>query len=280
MNCKSQILLYRSFKKYTPDKHKFTVLLECLPEERLIWERIFGDLYRSLNDFGGLNNSLPKTNDKPQIFSKAFRNKVSSTLKKMYKNNPDLLKQMSDKKKKFLKDNPDFIKKITEKGNITRQTPEYRKNRSDIAKKYANTPERRKFQSEFMKNRFNNPEERKAQSERTKKYVSNPEVRKRLSEQSKKQFENIEVRKQFSDRTKKYFIENPDAAKRHGELMKKRFKENPDKVNCAKKVINTETSEIFYSIKKAAASIGISKSSLSMKLNGITKINDTPFKFL
>jgi hypothetical protein len=48
--------------------------------------------------------------------------------------------------------------------------------------------------------------------------------------------------------------------------------------NC-KKIINTETGEVFKSVEEAANSIGISRVALSLKLTGKTK-NKTNLNYL
>ena len=50
--------------------------------------------------------------------------------------------------------------------------------------------------------------------------------------------------------------------------------------NRKKKVINTETGEIFVSIKAAAESIGMEVCNLSNRLNGLNKKNDTNLIYL
>jgi group I intron endonuclease len=76
-HAKKQVLLFRSFEKYGFKNHSFEILCECNPEERLIKEREFGDIFKSSSDFGGLNLVLPKNEDKPAIYSKELREKFS-----------------------------------------------------------------------------------------------------------------------------------------------------------------------------------------------------------
>lgn len=67
---RNQWLLKRSFEKYGVDNHTFEIIEECEPNDRLNRECYYGNLYKSLSDFGGLNLALPKSNDIPRCYSK------------------------------------------------------------------------------------------------------------------------------------------------------------------------------------------------------------------
>lgn len=276
LGCKSQPLLFRSFEKYGVEAHRFIILYECFPDERLKLERIFGDLYLSLFDFGGLNNHLPTCDERPQVFSKEMRKNISITLVDYFSVDENR-KRSSIRFKKFIKENPETFKEMQEKSRVARMTDASRIKRKAIAIKNSNNPEWRSRHSSYMKKRFSDPEEIRLQSERTKRYMSLPEVRERNRKNGVMRFENIDNRKNASEKTRNFFKNNPDAGKRHSEFMKELYKSKI--ANCSKSVLNNLTGEIFSSIKKAADSIGMNNATLSDNLNGRTKINNTPFIF-
>lgn len=276
LDCQSQILLYRSLKKYGPSLHEYRVIYRCNEEERLIWERIFGDLYLSLFDFGGLNNSLPGYEEKPQVLSEMMKCKISDTLREHFKN-PENRKKLSDRRLKYIKENPEKIKESQEKSKVSLRKPEYRTKRSVIAKEIANRPEIRKLQSESVKKRFEDPEERRTQSERTKRHMNLPESIERNRNAGIKRFESIEKMVEARERAILVHINNPSIAKEHSERMKKHYN-GGSPVN-AKSVINKCTGEVFGSIKKAADSVGMKQSTLALILSGVTKTNNTAFLY-
>lgn len=174
LNCDRQKLLYNSLKKYTPGKHSFSILFKCSESDMFDWERIFGDLYLSLQKYGGLNLSLPKSGDRPYEISDETRIKLSENAKKFYEENPESISRFKEGAKRFRANHPDKVKQIQDKATQALRTPEYRSKRSIIAKEISSRPEIRKASSDRMKKRFEDPEERKAQSERTKKFMAVP----------------------------------------------------------------------------------------------------------
>ena len=97
MYCTLQPRLYRSFKKYGVDKHKFEIICQCSIEELNEMERFYQDAFCSTNE-NGLNCILTKTNDrngehtietkikigisnKGRIVSAETRSKISATSK-------------------------------------------------------------------------------------------------------------------------------------------------------------------------------------------------------
>lgn len=76
-NAPKQILLHRSFLKHGFDNHKFEIIHECSPSIRLDMERYYGEINKSLSDFGGLNLMLPKIGDKPASYSAELRAKFA-----------------------------------------------------------------------------------------------------------------------------------------------------------------------------------------------------------
>lgn len=78
---KSQWLLRRSFDKYGLENHKFEIIEICDFENKLKRERYYGDLFKSMSDYGGLNLILPSYDDVPAIYSSETRNKLSQNAK-------------------------------------------------------------------------------------------------------------------------------------------------------------------------------------------------------
>lgn len=79
---KSQWLLKRSFDKYGIENHKFEIIEQCKEDEKFFKESYYGNLYKSLSDFGGLNLVLPKSDKIPYTYSNEIRNKMSEIAKK------------------------------------------------------------------------------------------------------------------------------------------------------------------------------------------------------
>jgi len=79
-NCKTQPLLFNSFKKYGSDTHIFEILEECSIDELNLKERHYQDYYNVLNN-NGLNCKLTTTYDKSGKNSLESNIKRSQTLK-------------------------------------------------------------------------------------------------------------------------------------------------------------------------------------------------------
>jgi group I intron endonuclease len=76
-DCKNQIKLYRSLKKYGFSSHIFEVLEECTIDELNKKERYWQDFYNVLEE--GLNCKLTKTEDKSGLMSKELRDRLSKS---------------------------------------------------------------------------------------------------------------------------------------------------------------------------------------------------------
>lgn len=99
-----QWVLKRSFEKYGIQNHKFEILEECNPEIRLKRESFYGNLYKSLIDFGGLNLMLPKCDDVPYSYSKIIRLKIAKS-KIGTKASDNTKKKQSETRIKYLQNN-------------------------------------------------------------------------------------------------------------------------------------------------------------------------------
>ena len=93
----TQVKLIRSLKKYGIDNHSFEVIEECSFENLNIRERYWQEFYDVIGK-NGLNCILTKTNEKPCVFSKETRDKISKSHK-------------GKKKKPFTKEH---LKKLSE----------------------------------------------------------------------------------------------------------------------------------------------------------------------
>lgn len=83
---KTQYRLYSSIQKYGYENHIFEIIEQCEIEDLNIRERYWQDFYDVLSR-KGLNCSLVSTKDKPRVFSKEVREKISKSqlgVKKTY----------------------------------------------------------------------------------------------------------------------------------------------------------------------------------------------------
>jgi len=85
-NCKEQIKLYHSLKKYGYSNHTFEIVEECEVEELNIRERYWQDFYNVLEE--GLNLRLTETFDRSGKLSEEIREKMSK-IRKEYNQTPE-----------------------------------------------------------------------------------------------------------------------------------------------------------------------------------------------
>lgn len=76
LDCKCQLKLFYSFKKYGLERHKLEVIHVCDKEDLFKLERYYGDLYNVLSD-KGLNLSLPGYDERKGLISEESRKKRS-----------------------------------------------------------------------------------------------------------------------------------------------------------------------------------------------------------
>lgn len=72
LNCKSQILLYNSLKKYGVDKHVFEIVCECSPLDLISLEQDYIYLFDCENSKHGLNSTF---NVKAELIRKEIKHK-------------------------------------------------------------------------------------------------------------------------------------------------------------------------------------------------------------
>lgn len=141
-SCSRQSAILASLKKYGYENHQFTILFRCKREDRLFWERVFGDMYLALADFpNGLNLTLPSYNEVPQARSLEFRQRVSEIQKKRFEDKSQRENTAITTRKGFT----DEVKQKMSKLHKARyQDPALCQHRSEVRKKYyANNPDAR-----------------------------------------------------------------------------------------------------------------------------------------
>ena len=80
LNCKGQVKLYNSLKKYGWENHIFEILEECDLHSLYVKERYYGDLFNVLSD-KGLNLILPNNGEIKKGVSDETRKKMSESKK-------------------------------------------------------------------------------------------------------------------------------------------------------------------------------------------------------
>ena len=107
LSCKSQTIIYNSFKKYGVDNHQFDIVEECpielLNERERYWQDYYNVIYKN-----GLNCLLTKTTDKSGKLSK-------ETIDKIKENRKGIPSKFKDSKSRNLKISKSLIgKKLSE----------------------------------------------------------------------------------------------------------------------------------------------------------------------
>jgi hypothetical protein len=155
-------------------------------------------------------------------------------------------------------------------------------------KKKVYSEETRKKQSESMKGKKHSEETRKKMSENNAK----ANLGKKHSEETKQNLRIINLGKKTSEETRKKISEaitggnhpnfgkklSDDTKQKMSETIKKKYESgymNPR----SKKVINTETGEIYNTATEMCEIIGLNRSTMGRKLSGYSK-NNTPFRYL
>lgn len=103
-NTKTQIKLYRSFKKYGIKNHTFEIIEECDEKELNNRERHYQDLY-NVTSRKGLNCKLTKSDDKSGFTPQAIKDKISKSNKGRKVSNETKLKMSESGKIKIFTEN-------------------------------------------------------------------------------------------------------------------------------------------------------------------------------
>lgn len=134
LNCKKQIKLHNSFKKYGVKEHQFDIIEYCEVEQLNCSERFWQDIFDVLGKLG-LNCVLQECGEKRKIYTEELKKKISESNKGLQnitgKNNPmwgkkhseeTLLKMSEIKKGKYVgENNPMYGKEGGMKGKTHTQ---------------------------------------------------------------------------------------------------------------------------------------------------------------
>lgn len=276
-SCKSQSAILASLKKYRPENHIIKMLFYCEEKELFFWERIFGDIYLASANFkNGLNISLPGYGDVPEVRTEEFKRRVSQIQKKRFEN-PEERRRIGEKSKAAYSD-PALRKRQSEKLKEIYKNPELRKNRSRLQKEYFSSSEARESARQKTINYFkNNPDKIEVQQSGLKKYyIENPTVRKERMDNLYKN--NPNLGKEHSIKLIEYYNNNPHARKLASEKTKIQFAD-PFAHPAGKRIINTETGEIYGNLNFVAKQINVPRQTLRNWLKGVVK-NKTSFKYV
>lgn len=274
LSCSRQSAIYASLKKYGYDKHVFSILIYCEEIDLLFWERCFGDIYLSSADFPkGLNLILPGYNEMPQMRTKETNDRVSKTQIERFKNPEERQKTSIATKAGFTRE---VKEKMSSYWKERCNTDEFRKMVSERQKKYFSSPEaRKKARIKTVEYFIKNPNATEVQlSGINKYYKDNPNAR---SERQLKRFkDNPQLGKEHSIKMKAHYEKNPTARKLVSERTTKWLNENHPR---ARKVINTETGEIFKSVVQVSNKTGVARQTVRNWLENISP-NPTPYKYI
>lgn len=149
LNCKAQIKLYNSLKKYGAERHKFEILHQCEPEKLNELEIYYIELFQCFNSEYGLNLRSGGSNG---VCSEETRSKMSKVAKgKVFSEEH---RQKISKAKKGVKHKPhseETLRKIGEGNKGKKYTEESRRKMSESQKGKRRSEETRKKISESQK---------------------------------------------------------------------------------------------------------------------------------
>jgi len=149
-NCKGQIKIYRSIIKYGWDKHEFKVIKECEYTSLNELEAYYILLFDSTNRDIGMN--LKTGGAKPKLCQESI-DKMATTLRKRYIDNPELKNKMSEmgaksaEKTRGVKKSREHIDKILRtkaiNGTMASKPSTISKMAETVRKKFSENPEMR-----------------------------------------------------------------------------------------------------------------------------------------
>lgn len=171
LDCKSQVRIYRSLKKYGFDNHVFEIIEECDISELNVRERYWQEYYDVLNE-NGLNCCYAETINSPKVFSDKMIENIKNGLIGKVKKGSDHYrygKKLTEEQKQFLskvnkgrKQPQSFIDRMTGSNN-----PNYLKPLPDWHKKRLS-----ELQKERFKDKSNHPFTGRRHSESAKQKMS------------------------------------------------------------------------------------------------------------
>lgn len=150
LDCKGQVLLYRSLKKYGVENHKFEVIATCSEDELDELERYYQELYNVINPNIGLNCCLVKAGTRSKLYNKETREKIR--LANIGKTHTEETKQKLREINLGKKLSEETKKKISE-GNKGKVQAEETKLKLSELRKGKNNPMYGKKMSEGAKNK-------------------------------------------------------------------------------------------------------------------------------
>jgi hypothetical protein len=249
--------------------------MECAFEDLKYFESCFQEIYIVVEN--GLNCKYTGRDDIKGRVSEETKLKMSNTKKKLFENgeiitwhkgktgvySEEIIKKFSYAKKRLYENG--YISPLKGRG-VSDEQKEYLKN-LNIGRKASE--ETKQKMSEKRKGRKVSEETKIKIGEKNKGKNPSEESRKKMSEAQKKRFANGQI--------------HPMGGKTHSEETRKKLSENHwSKKDTyispqGKKVINTETKEVYNSAAECERKTGYKK--LQSKLSGSRK-NNTPFKYL
>lgn len=241
-DCKNQVKLYHSLKKYGFESHKFEILCECKELELNEKERFYQELYNSTSE-NGLNLRLTTTKDKSGKLSDETKLKMSLSHKG---------KECSEKEKIRLRTmnigRKDSLETRLKKslGNMGRQSP--------ILNKKASEETKQKMRENAC--RFWLGKQRDS------------ETNCKISEKLKGRKLSKEVKEKMSINNSKYWL-GKKLSKEHKEKLS--LKKIGCKSNSCRILIDINTGVFYESIEEASLLYGIKRSTLVMQLRGYNK---------
>jgi|688.fasta_scaffold204657_4 group I intron endonuclease len=249
LDCKNQIRLYNSLKKYGFNNHRFEIILECNINELNDKERYYQDLYLAIEK-NGLNCKLTKSNDKSGLLSEETKIKIGLSNKGRI---------VSDKQKARLK-NINLGKKHSEETKLKMSL-------SRIGRKGA------------MLNKKHSISTKIKMSENNAKFWSG----KKRSEETKNKISKKLLGNIFSESTIKKMIDNNSKfwlGKNFSEEHKKNLSlaKNGKKSNRSMIIIDISNGVFYESLREASLIYNIKETTLCMQLKGNNK-NKTNLRY-
>lgn len=249
INCKNQIILYRSLKKYGFEKHKFQILCECEILELNDKERYYQDLYSAIS-VSGLNCKLTKSGDRNGALSDETKLKISI-----------------GNKGKVISDEQRLRLKTLNLGRKHSAETKLKMSLSRIGKKGAML---NKSHSEETKIKMSNNSTKfwlgKKRNIETKEKISNKLIGSIISK---------ETRAKMSQNSPKFWL-GKELSKQHKNKLSlaKKGKES----NCSKIIIDISNGVFYKSVREASLVYNIKETTLCMQLKGINK-NKTNLRY-
>jgi len=209
-NCKEQIKLYNSLKKYGFENHKFEVLIECSVEELNNWERFYQDFY--INEgFEILNLKITGTDDKNGYLSEEYKQKISESM--IGEKNHFYGKNHSDETKKKISEarngsevSEEVKKKISASHKGKPKSEEHKRKLSEAKKGQKLSEETKKKISESLKGE-NSPNYGKEFSEEHKRKIAEALTDKPKTEEHKRKLSEANIGNVMSEESKKKISE-------------------------------------------------------------------------